>query len=119
MLKLQLKSTLTAISLFWKLNQKFQKDISAQEYKEIEKWTQRLNECEKLYKNQENKLGCFAEFDEQIKTLKKDMKAKLWKSANISFIFMKSYPISVKQEPLILNLIRKKNYFRSTFKEIF
>ena len=27
MLKLELKSTLTAISLFWRLNQKFQKDI--------------------------------------------------------------------------------------------
>ena len=110
MLKLELKSTLLAICMFWEFNQK---------ETEIEKWVQRLNYCEKLYKSQENKLGGFTEFDEQIQNLQREMKAKLWKSAQVSFVFMKAYPISIKEEPFIPNLIRKKNAFRATFKQIF
>lgn len=47
------------------------------------------------------------------------MKEKLWKSAEISIIFMKSYPISLRDEPCLSNLVRKKNDFRKTFETMF
>ncbi len=116
MRKLQLKSDLTSIYLFWELNLKFQKNqIDTNQFFEIDKWRQKLLDFEKMYHNPHYRLGGFTEFDDQIKTLKKDMKAKLWKSTQNSIIFLKSYPISIRDEPFILNLIRKKNAFRKTF----
>lgn len=102
--------------MFWELNLKFQKgQIDTNQFYEIDKWRQILLECEKIYHNSHYRLGGFTEFDDQIKTMKKEMKKKLWKSTQNSIIFLKSYPISFGDDPFILNLIRKKNTFRKTF----
>ena len=120
MKKLQLKSNLARINLFWELNSKFKNhQLDPSNFKDIDKWRQRLQDCSNMYSNPKNKLGGFTEFDEQIKKLKKQMKEKLWKSAEISIIFMKAYPISLQDEPCLANLVRKKNDFRKTFEAMF
>lgn len=72
MIKLELKSILTGINLFWELNFKFKnQQVDTTNFKDIDKWRQKLHDCDIIYSNPKNKLGGFTEFDEQIKRLKK------------------------------------------------
>lgn len=62
--------------------------------------------------NTKNRLRGFTEFDDKIKQLHQQIKLKLWVSASKRIIFMKAFPLSAKDIPIIKNLIRKKNNYR-------